>query len=76
MTREIANKKAAELLSKMTTEQLIEQWELISKEKMTQYVADTRGWLMKELELRNPEAMDKFYDDFLEDDELRTLFNL
>jgi len=64
---------AKNLLSNMTLEQLIEQWELISLQKVTQEVAMVRGWLLEALEEKAPEAMDNYYSDFYEDSDLRKI---
>lgn len=56
-----ATEKAQALLSKQSTKDLIAQFEL------TETVNDSnvyivRGWIMDELEKRNPEAFDKWID--------------
>lgn len=56
-----AEMKARNLIAERTTEELIEQFELteISTES-TIYIV--RGWLMDELEKRNPEAFEAWID--------------
>jgi hypothetical protein len=65
-----AEQKARELISKQTTEELLTQWELTNIMN-DEHIPTVRGWLMDELEKRNPEAFEKFLDDYAEDDELR-----
>lgn len=55
-------KSARNLISKLKTEQLLEQWEMTTT--MTDPGTSTvRGWLMDELEKRNPEGFDRWLDD-------------
>lgn len=66
-----ATEKAQVLLSKQSTKDLIAQFEL------TETVNDSnvyivRGWIMDELEKRNPEAFDKWIDS--EEDSPRKFF--
>ena len=65
-----AEQKARELISKQTTEELLAQWELTNIVN-DENIPTVRGWLMDELEKRNPEAFEKWLDDYAEDDELR-----
>lgn len=65
-----AEKKAIEMISKQTTEQLLAQWE-ITNELNDETIPMVRGWLMNELEKRYPEQFEKFIDDYAEDTELR-----
>ena len=65
-----AEQKARELISKQTTEELLTQWELTNVVN-DENIPTVRGWLMDELEKRNPEAFNKWLDDYAEDDELR-----
>ena len=71
MTREQANKKSANMLKNLTTEELLNQWETTSNMKMSVELATTRGWIMDELETRHPEKVNTYYDGFYEDEELR-----
>lgn len=65
-----AEKKAKELISKQTLDNLLTQWELTSVINDS-HIPTVRGWLMEELEKRNPEAFDKWLDSDAEDDKLR-----
>lgn len=56
-----AEMKAKELLSNMTLADLLEEWELTSNIR-TPEIATVRGWLMDELESRNPEAFNAWLD--------------
>ena len=59
-----AEKSARSLISKLPTEQLLDQWELTTEMAMTEPGAPgLRGWIMDELEKRNPEGFDKWLDD-------------
>ena len=59
------------MLLELTTEELVNQWESIMEKHVTPEIATVRGWLLEALELKNPEGMSKFYDDFYEDEQLR-----
>lgn len=63
MTIEQANKRAKEILSRYTTSQLLEQWEILCTKETTIDVINARGWLLDALEEREPQKMEKFYDD-------------
>ena len=65
-----AEKKAREIISKQTLDQLLTQWELTSVINDSN-IYTVRGWLMDELSKRNPEAFDKWLDDDAEDENLR-----
>lgn len=56
-----AEKQARELLSNATLADLLEEWELTSKISDPE-IATVRGWLMDELESRNPEAFNAWLD--------------
>lgn len=66
--------KQKEILKKMSIEQLIEQWEMTGlnyNENTGLEMTIVRGWIMDEIESREPEAFGAWYDDFAEDEELR-----
>lgn len=52
-----------DLLSKRTTEQLVEIFEM-TNDKSGKYVHMVRGWIMDEFKKRDPAAFDKWMDDF------------
>lgn len=54
--------KAKNLLASRTTAQLIDCFELTEMMKPSMEVATTRGWIMDELESRNPKAFDAWMD--------------
>ena len=58
-------------LNKMSIERLVDLWDEISKMKVTQEIADVRGWILEALEEKNPEGMDAYYEIFGEDEDLR-----
>ena len=63
--------KAREMLANSTLGDLLDEWELTSDMDDPE-IATVRGWLMDELESRNPEAFDKWLDqDAPEDNQLR-----
>ena len=66
----VAEKKAREIISNSTLDQLLDEWELTSVIN-DENIPTVRGWLMDELENRNPEAFNKWLDDYAEDNELR-----
>ena len=59
MTR--AEQKAREMISNLTLAELLDEWELTSDVDNPE-IPTVRGWLMDELESRNPEAFDKWLD--------------
>lgn len=66
-----AEKRARDLISNLTLDQLLDEWELTINIR-TSECAMVRGWLMDELESRNPEAFDKWLDqDEPNDEDLR-----
>lgn len=54
-------KQAKELLENATLTDLLDEWELTSNIR-TPEIATVRGWLMDELESRNPEAFNAWLD--------------
>ena len=57
-----AEKKARAKVAKLSTAELVTQFELTEKMQISVEVAMVRGWLMDELEKRNPEAFDAWID--------------
>lgn len=67
----VQEKHARELLSNETLGNLLDEWELTTNIR-TAECAMVRGWLMDELESRNPEAFDAWLEqDAPEDGQLR-----
>lgn len=63
--------KAREMLANSTLGDLLDEWELTSDMNDPE-IATVRGWLMDELESRNPEAFNAWLDqDAPEDNQLR-----
>lgn len=68
------NTKSAAVIERMTTEQLIETF-ILTGAINDQNVYTVRGWLMAELERRNPEAFDAWLDsETCEDEDLQKYF--
>jgi len=66
-----AEERAKAMISKLSLEELLTQWELTSEIK-NENIPTVRGWLMDELEKRNPEGYEAWLDSELaEDSELR-----
>ena len=55
--------KAPAILKKRTTKQLVEDFILTDSMKMTPELPIVRGWIMDELESRDPEAFNAWMDD-------------
>ena len=55
-----AEQKAREMISNLTLAELLDEWELTSKIDNPE-IYTVRGWLMDEIESRNPEAFDKLW---------------
>lgn len=69
-------KKMREIISNQTMADLLDEWELTSKMKITVELAFVRGLLMDEFENRNPEAYNEWLDSDKSDDmELRNYMN-
>ena len=77
------NEKAAAILKTRTTKQLIDDLILAGAqmdatkdaEKFTN-LATVRGWIMDELEERNPEAFEKWIDAYDEDEDMRKYYGV
>lgn len=66
----VAEIKARNMIKEKSTEQLLDLWMMISN-TVSVDAAMVRGWLMDELEVRNPEGFDKWLDtDECKDEEL------
>lgn len=66
-----AEQKAREMISNLTLPDLLDEWELTTNVKNPN-IYTVRGWLMDELEKRNPEAFDKWLEsETCEDNELK-----
>ena len=64
-------KAAREMLANATLGDLLDEWELTSNTNDPE-IATVRGWLMDELESRNPKAFNAWLDlDAPEDNQLR-----
>lgn len=63
---------ASRILDGMSKERLIELWEVISQKKTTVEVAEVRGWILQKLEEICPVEMDRYYDGFYYDEDLRS----
>lgn len=62
--------KARNMIKEKSTEQLLDLWMMIS-DTVSVDAAMVRGWLMDELEARNPEGFDRWLDtDECKDEEL------
>ena len=62
-----ARLKMEKILKDLTIEKLIETWEGIDKEEISSGIANVREVLANELEKRDPEAMDKWFDEECEE---------
>lgn len=63
-------KKAREFLSNQQLADLLDEWELTTNIN-TPEIHMVRGWLMDELESRNPEGFEKWLDSDADDSTLR-----
>lgn len=67
----VAESKAREMISNLTLGELLDEWELTTTNNSPE-ISIVRGWLMDELEKRNPEAFEKWLDeDYPEDSDLK-----
>lgn len=60
--KEIAKKKMINLLQSLTLEKLIETWEGVDEMKMSPEVAIMREHIFNEMEKRNKDAVDEWFD--------------
>ena len=69
-----AEQKARHLISLRSTNQLLADWEL-TEDITDPNIATVRGWLMDELEKRNPKGFNEWLEsEWLSDKELRNYF--
>lgn len=62
-------------LKKLSTNELIEQFDITENMKYSFELSMVRGWIMDELEKRNPEAFDKWLDlDYPDNESLKNLY--
>jgi hypothetical protein len=57
-----AEKKARAMVARLSTAELVNQFELTETMQISIETAMVRGWIMDELEKRNPEAFDAWID--------------
>lgn len=62
MNTQKLQEKARKLTASRTVQQLVEDFEETNKQKMTVDLSYVRGWIMDELELRNPTAFEQWID--------------
>jgi hypothetical protein len=65
---------AIQTLMSMTIEKLIEVWNELNKQQISDEVITVRGWIMDALEAKNPEAFDKWIDQCESNDNLEAYF--
>ena len=69
-----AEKKARSMLSRLSLEQLIKEFDMTEGMPASFELSMVRGWIMDELEKRNPTAYDKWLDmDYPTNEALREL---
>lgn len=70
-----AEKKARAMLSRLSTERLIKEFDMTENLAASFETSMVRGWIMDELEKRNPTAFDKWLDmDYPTNKALRELY--
>lgn len=68
-------KKARSMLSRLSLEQLIKEFDMTEGMPASFELSMVRGWIMDELEKRNPTAYDKWLDmDYPTNEALRELY--
>ena len=60
-TTATATAKIAKIFAQLSTEKLIESWELTDTNK-DDNISTVRGWIMDEMERRNPEAFEAWME--------------
>lgn len=70
-----AEKNARAMLSRLSIEQLIKEFDMTEDIPVSLELSMVRGWIMDELEKRNPEAFDKWLDlDYPDNESLKKLY--
>jgi hypothetical protein len=70
-----AEKNAKDMLSRLSVEQLIKEFDMTEDIPIRLELSMVRGWIMDELEKRNPEAFDKWLDlDYPDNESLKNLY--
>lgn len=70
-----AEKKARAMLSRLSIEQLIKEFDMTEAIPISLELSMVRGWIMDELEKRNPEAFDRWLDlDYPDNESLKKLY--
>lgn len=69
-----AMSKAQTMIRKSSTKQLLMVWEMTTTSN-DENIPMVRGWLMDELERRDPEGFNAWLDGDTEDDELKNYIN-
>lgn len=70
-----AEKNARAMLSRLSTEQLIKEFDMTEDVPISLELSMVCGWIMDELEKRNPEAFGKWLDlDYPDNESLRNLY--
>lgn len=69
-----AEKNARAMLSRLSIEQLIKEFDMTEDIPISLELSMVRGWIMDELEKRNPEAFDKWLDlDYPDNESLKKI---
>ena len=70
-----AEKNARAMLSRSSTEQLIKEFDMTEAIPISLELSMVRGWIMDELEKRNPKAFDNWLDlDYPDNKSLKNLY--
>lgn len=70
-----AEKNARAMLSRLSIEQLIKEFDMTEDIPISLELSMVRGWIMDELEKRNPETFDKWLDlDYPDNKSLKNLY--
>lgn len=70
-----AEKNARAMLNRLSVEQLIKEFDMTEVMPISLELSMVRGWIMDELEKRNPEAFDKWLDlDYPDNKSLKNLY--
>ena len=70
-----AEKNARAMLSRLSVEQLIKEFDMTEAIPISLELSMVRDWIMDELEKRNPEAFDRWLDlDYPDNESLKKLY--
>lgn len=75
MTNTMTTPKAAAVIKSMTTRQLVDTF-ILTGSMNDPHIPTVRGWIMDELEARDPDAFDAWLESYADDADLLKYFTI